>query len=90
MLHGTSGTEEIPVVGEPEVSPVPARTSDLGSVAHGDAATQPIRSVHVSASPSVHVNVEVHIAADAEADTVREIFKNMARYVLNKPVDDDD
>jgi len=45
--------------------------------------------VTVAASPSVHVNVEIHIAADATADTVREIFKNMARYVLDKPVTDD-
>jgi hypothetical protein len=61
------------------------------------AATEPQRpavasatpTVTVSASPSVHVNVEIHIAADATADTVREIFKNMARYVLDKPVADD-
>ena len=45
--------------------------------------------VSVSSSPSVHVNVEIHIAADATADTVREIFRNMARYVLDKQVDDD-
>lgn len=47
-------------------------------------------TVQLSASPSVHVNVEIHIAADATADTVREIFRNMARYVLDKPLDDDD
>lgn len=52
-------------------------------------APQPRPSVSVSASPSVHVNVEIHIAADATADTVREIFKNMARYVLDKPVSDE-
>ncbi len=46
-------------------------------------------TVAVSTSPSVHVNVEIHIAADATADTVREIFKNMARYVLDRPVTDD-
>lgn len=43
----------------------------------------------ISTSPSVHVNVEIHIAANATADTVREIFRNMARYVLDKPVTDD-
>jgi hypothetical protein len=46
-------------------------------------------TVSVSTSPSVHVNIEIHIAADATADTVREIFKNMARYVLDKTVTDD-
>jgi hypothetical protein len=47
-------------------------------------------SVSVSTSPSVHVNIEIHIAADATADTVREIFRNMARYVLDKPVSGDE
>ena len=47
-------------------------------------------TISVSASPSVHVNVEIHIAADATAGTVREIFRNMARYVLDKHVEDDD
>lgn len=46
-------------------------------------------TVSVATSPSVHVNVEIHIAANATPDTVREIFRNMARYVLDKPVDDD-
>lgn len=45
-------------------------------------------TVSVSTSPSVHVNVEIHIAADATAETVKEIFRNMARYVLDKHVDD--
>ncbi|MFC0706040.1 hypothetical protein [Cellulomonas uda] len=50
--------------------------------------TQP--TVSVSTSPNVHVNVEIHIAADATADTVREIFRNMAYYILDKPVDEND
>lgn len=48
----------------------------------------PAPTVSVAASPNVHVNIEIHIAADATADTVREIFKNMARYVLDKPMAD--
>jgi hypothetical protein len=36
----------------------------------------------VSISPGVHINIEIHIAADASAGTVEEIFKNMRRYVL--------
>lgn len=47
-------------------------------------ATQSPR-VSVSTQPNIHVNVEIHIAADATAETVQEIFKNMARYVLNHP-----
>jgi hypothetical protein len=41
--------------------------------------------VTVGASPAVHVNIEIHIAADATAETVAEIFKNMRKYVLNNP-----
>lgn len=57
-----------------------------GSVESYSAPAPP--SVRVSASPNVHVNVEIHIAANATADTVKEIFRNMARYVLDKHVDD--
>lgn len=66
-----------------EGSPTPPATMERQVV-------PPSPTVNVSTSPSVHVNVEIHIAADATADTVREIFKNMARYVLDKTVDDDD
>lgn len=59
--------------------------SDGPSEPRGDVQEVP---VSVSASPNVHVNVEIHIAADATADTVKQIFRNMARYVLDKDVDD--
>ena len=39
--------------------------------------------VRVQTSPAIHVNLEIHIAADATAETVAEIFKNMRKYVLN-------
>lgn len=39
--------------------------------------------VTLQASPAVHINLEIHIAADATAETVAEIFKNMRKYVLN-------
>lgn len=39
--------------------------------------------VTLQASPAVHVNLEIHIAADATAETVAEIFRNMRKYVLN-------
>jgi hypothetical protein len=37
---------------------------------------------NLKVSPAIHVNLEIHIAADATADTVEEIFKNMRKYVL--------
>jgi hypothetical protein len=45
--------------------------------------------ISVSTSPAIHVNIEIHIAANATAETVAEIFKNMRKYVLNNPDDAD-
>ncbi|SDR02400.1 hypothetical protein SAMN04489765_2815 [Tsukamurella pulmonis] len=45
------------------------------------------RQISVETSPAVHVNLEIHIAADATAETVAEIFKNMRKYVLSNPAD---
>jgi hypothetical protein len=50
-------------------------------------ASQPANAgtLAVATSPAIHVNIEIHIAADATAKTVEEIFKNMRRYVLSDP-----
>lgn len=37
----------------------------------------------VSVSPGVHVNIEIHIAADAASQVIEDIFRNMRRYVLS-------
>ena len=47
-------------------------------------------TVSLTTSPGVHVNVEIHIAADAKTSTIEDIFKNMRRYVLNLPPVDDE
>jgi hypothetical protein len=54
----------------------PARAA---SVAPVSAPSRPSSAV----APGVHINIEIHIAADASAETVEEIFKNMRRYVLS-------
>ena len=36
-------------------------------------------------STDVNINVEIHIAADAKPEVIRDIFRNMRRYVLNRP-----
>jgi hypothetical protein len=71
----------------------PAGTAEPAQQAGGE--TPPVTPSHVTpppppppavavhASPAVHVNIEIHIAADATAPTVEEIFKNMRKYVLN-------
>lgn len=41
------------------------------------------QQVTLQTSPAIHINLEIHIAADATAETVAEIFKNMRKYVLN-------
>ncbi len=40
-------------------------------------------AVNLKTSPAIHINLEIHIAADATPETVEEIFKNMRKYVLN-------
>lgn len=36
-------------------------------------------------NPALQINVEIHIAANAEPSTIEEIFKNMRKYVLGEP-----
>jgi hypothetical protein len=54
---------------------------------HASAASAPPATPNVTlqTSPAVHINIEIHIAADATAETVAEIFKNMRKYVLSNP-----
>lgn len=93
MVNGAPSAEETEseVVEDAEAEATTTADAPTPAVAPeaAPAMAAPTPTVSVSTSPSVHVNVEIHIAADATADTVREIFKNMARYVLDKPVTDD-
>lgn len=43
----------------------------------------------VSVGAGVHVNIEIHIAADASSETIEDIFRNMRRYVLSDGQADD-
>jgi hypothetical protein len=58
-----------------ELPPTPPLTPSL--------TPPPAPAVTVQSSPAVHINLEIHIAADATAETVEEIFKNMRKYVLS-------
>lgn len=62
----------------------PAIISDNIVEAHSGNIPLKQKDVVVNTSPAVHINVEIHIAADATAETVAEIFKNMRKYVLDK------
>lgn len=80
----TGETTPAPVA--PSAKPQTAITALPGTPAAAAPATAtPTPAVSVQASPAVHINVEIHIAADAKADTVAEIFKNMRKYVLSNP-----
>lgn len=59
---------------------------EIGGDQVSAASSAPMRSqIAVETSPAVHVNLEIHIAADATAETIAEIFKNMRKYVLSDP-----
>ncbi|MQA85930.1 MAG: hypothetical protein GEV03_15215 [Streptosporangiales bacterium] len=49
-----------------------------------DLASASTGPVSVSVGPGIHINIEIHIAADASSETIEEIFRNMRRYVLNR------
>jgi hypothetical protein len=42
----------------------------------------PVNGPAVTFSSGVNINIEIHIAADADSRTIEDIFKNMRRYVL--------
>jgi len=60
-------------------------TNSEAGVVPGTRVTRPVipASPTLLVGPGIHINIEIHIAADASAETVEEIFKNMRRYVLS-------
>lgn len=93
MVNGGRPAEQTESEGVENAGAEATTIADTQTTASMPATAKPLPAdaptVSVSTNPSVHVNVEIHIAADATADTVREIFKNMARYVLDRPHTDD-
>jgi hypothetical protein len=43
----------------------------------------PATHAAVTVGAGIHINIEIHIAADASSETIEEIFRNMRRYVLS-------
>jgi hypothetical protein len=72
-------SNEVGTVSGPQASGSSPVYTGPSTLAPAQAAPQ----VTVQASPAIHINLEIHIAADATADTVAEIFKNMRKYVLS-------
>lgn len=52
------------------------------AVAPTSTAQGPATRPTVSLSSGVNINIEIHIAADANTETIQEIFRSMQRYVL--------
>lgn len=74
----TPGNEAGPVSAPQASGPSPAYAAPNAATP-----SQIAPQVTLQASPAIHINLEIHIAADATADTVAEIFKNMRKYVLS-------
>ncbi|TCO47856.1 hypothetical protein EV646_105414 [Kribbella antiqua] len=62
--------------------PPPAGTTAGAGRPPAPVPAAPVTPVSVQTSPAIHINLEIHIAADATPATVEEIFKNMRKYVL--------
>lgn len=97
LLRGDVAAIEYFAAGPASVPPPSDADSANGSVDHAvppspasTAASTTRTAVAVATSPAIHVNIEIHIAADATAKTVEEIFKNMRKYVLSAPADGDE
>ena len=75
------------VAGEAAAPETPSpRGPETAATETGPPSSLPVPGpVNVTSSPAVHINVEIHIAADAEPATIEEIFKNMRKYVLDLP-----
>jgi hypothetical protein len=71
---GSGDTQGSPLVAPDE--PTVTKASNSLPVA----TTSPISA---TVGTGIHVNIEIHIAADASSDTIEDIFRNMRRYVLN-------
>ncbi|WP_073386308.1 hypothetical protein [Jatrophihabitans endophyticus] len=78
--------------GNPPTSPATTQTNQPSMMQPPPVTiSPPAPAAGVSLSSGVHINIEIHIAADATSETVEDIFRNMRRYVLSADeVADDD
>ena len=66
---------------------VPAKQQPMDSGASASAAMTAPSPAPAPDYPTVHTDIQIHIHPDADAEQIREIFKNMARYLYDKDVD---
>ncbi len=72
-----------PVVPEEDGATTPAAPPTLAAGQQHSPAEPARPPLNLKTSPAIHINLEIHIAADATPETVEEIFKNMRKYVLD-------
>lgn len=84
FIKEISGKKYVDLAATEDVDTTPVQestqTNQTNSMARPAATTAAQHGVSVG--PGIHINIEIHIAADASASTIEEIFKNMRRYVL--------
>ena len=72
-----------PVVPEEDGATIAAAPPTLAAGQQHSPADPARPPANLKTSPAIHINLEIHIAADATPETVEEIFKNMRKYVLD-------
>ena len=91
FLKDINGKKYVDLAGAISPAAEAAVTADLGggnTAVAGVAGQRTGGTANVNLNPGVNINVEIHIAADASATTIQEIFKNMRKYVLGGPDDE--
>jgi hypothetical protein len=88
FLQDISGRRYVDLASQP-VSTGASDAADIVPQSAPPAVRSPLLPVKHTPSPTVsmgqgvHINIEIHIAADASSTTIEDIFRNMRRYVLN-------
>ena len=68
------------------VGTLPDAANQRQSVVVASAAQTAPAPASPQAYPTVHTDIQIHIHPDADADQIREIFKNMAIYLYDRDV----
>lgn len=80
VTGATPATAHHPTDAKPAAAPAPDQPQHRGRETPREAGDP-----EATVSSAVNINIEVHVAGDAKPETIREIFKNMRKYVLGKP-----
>jgi hypothetical protein len=84
FLRDISGKQYVDLAGAAPAGGDNVETqTEPAAVTPAPAAAPAVASPVVSVAPGVHINIEIHIAADATSQVVEDIFRNMRRYVLS-------